>query len=324
MAIAADTPVPTPNGWALASDLRPGDFLFLPRGGLCQIGSVQTFIPAECYTAHFDDGLQITGDSRLSFAFQDRVWRTHHNDWFRNQHSKFAKKKFRRPLKICQIGQLFREPLVDRRNRKKWSLQTVAPLEYPQVDLPVPPYVFGLWIGSVTSTGKHYIGRKNFDKMQRTVRRYGFNLTRNKGRDAQFFFRPGVRESFTFAHTPIPDIVPQSYLEADVQSRKLLLEGLIDARDAKNVVGNPEVYGIYDIWRSIRRKQQLVESLGYKSRLTTQSKNSRFYLEFEKNSITPEKTRRFLTKIDKIAPKQCVHIVVEGEFVAGEGFLAVC
>lgn len=298
--------------------------MFSPRGGLCQVGAVQAYIPAECYTAHFDDGVQITGDSRLGFAFQDRVWRTHHNDWLRNQHSKFAKKKFRRPLKVCRMGPLFREPLVDRRNRKKWSLQTVAPLEYPQLDLPVHPYIFGLWIGSVTSTGKHYIGRKNFDKMQRSVRRYGFNLTRNKGRDAQFFFRPGVRESFTFAHAPIPDIIPQSYLESDVDSRKLLLEGLVDARDAKNVAGDPDRYGIYDVWRSIRRKQQLVESLGYKSRLTTQSKNARFYLEFEKNVNSPEKTRRFLTKIDKIAPKQCIHIAVEGEFVAGEGFLAVC
>lgn len=324
MAVAAETPVPTPKGWVVASELRAGDFVFNPRGGLQQIGAVHAYIPGECYTAHFSDGLQVTGDRHLSFAFQDKTWRSHHDQWFKNQSSKFAKKKFRRPLKVCSMGWLSTDNLVDARGRHKWSLKTTEPLEYPQVDLPVPPYILGLWLGSVTSTGRHYIGDRDFQKMQKMVRRFGFNLTRTHTKDAQFFFRPSVRESFTVAHAAIPDIIPQSYLEADIKSREELLEGLTDARNIKKSRTKRNTWFVYDNWRSVRRKQQLAESLGYVTRLDKKQKMSTFLLEITKNATNCEKTRRFLTKIEKIAPKQCIHIAVDGEFVVGEGFLAVC
>lgn len=324
MAIASDTPVPTPNGWASAAELRPNDFVFSPRGGLHKIGAVQSYIPSECYRVYFDDGLQLVGDKHLRFALQDKTWRSHQDQWFKNQSSKYAKKKFRRPLKVCSLGELSSDTLDDARGRKRWSLRTTAPLEYPHVDLPVPPYVLGLWLGSVTPNGNHFIGGKDFGKMQRMVRRFGFNLTRNHRFEPQFFFRPGVRESFTFAHTPIPDIIPQSYLEADVESRKLLLEGLIDARDIKKSKTKRDTLFVYDSWRSIRRKQQLAEGLGYRTKIDKKQKMSTFLLEMVKNEQNVEKTRRFLTKIEKIAPIQCIHIAVDGEFVAGEGFLAVC
>lgn len=324
MAVVAETPIPTPKGWVVASELRAGDFVFNPRGGLQQVGAVQAYIPGECYTAHFDDGLQVTGDKHLSFALQDKTWRSHQDQWFKNQSSKFAKKKFRRPLKVRPLGELYREPLVDARNRKRWSLKSTEPLEYPHVDLPVPPYILGLWLGSITSGGKHYIGGRDFQKMQKMVRRFGFNLVRTHTKEPEFSFRPSVRESFTFAHAPIPDIIPQSYLEADVESRMLLLEGLMDARNLKKSRTKRDTLFVYDNWRSVRRKQQLLEGLGYVTKLDKKLKMTTFLLEATKNATNCEKTRRFLTQIEKITTKQCIHIAVDGEFVVGEGFLAVC
>ena len=321
MAIAATTPVPTPNGWTLASDLRSADFVFKPRGGAQAIGSVQSYIPTECYRATFDDGLEIVGDKHMAFALQDRVWRLHQDLWFKGQSSKYAK-RFRRQLKTKTVAELYGEDLLDNRGRKKWSLQTVSPLEYPTMDLPVPPYVLGLWLGTMERSGRHFTTGRDFNKMQKMVRQFGFNLTRNgyHGRE-QFHFRPSVRESFTYARAEIPTEIPQYYLEANVESRELLLQGLIDARNIKEYGKN---WRVFDAWISIRRKQQLVESLGYRTNLSKNPHETPFELVFPKKKENPALMRRFLSKIEKITPTQCVHIAVDGEFVAGEGFLAVC
>lgn len=324
MAIASETPVPTPSGWVRAADLRPGDYLFQPRGGIQKVGTVQSYIPGECYEVQFNDGLSIVGDRHTRLALQDRIWRDHQQNWFKNQKSKFAKKKFRRPLKVMSLHEIYQEPLAFPCGKKKWALQTIEPLEYPQSTLPVPPYILGLWLGSVTPSGKHYVGDRDFQKMQKMVRRFGFNLTRTYTERAQFFFRPGVREAFTFSHTPIPDLIPQSYLEADVDSRKLLLEGFFDARYAKKHHRLRNTYAVYDSWREIRRFQQLVESLGYVSKLEKWKNMTSFSLTFKVKEENRAKNRRYITKIEKIAPKQCVHVAVDGEYVAGEGFLAVC
>lgn len=324
MAIEASTPLPTPDGWTLASSLRPGDLLFKPRGGALAVGSVQAYIPQACYRVTFNDGTYLVGDKHACLMLQDRRWRTRQQAWFRTKDSKFAKKKFRRALKPKTFAELYKGPLVDDRGRKVWSLQAVSPLEYPTVDLPVPPYVLGLWLGSVTKTGKHWLGDKDFNKMQRKVRAVGFSLSRKKKGDWLFSFRPGVRDAFTFAGAPIPDQIPQSYLEADTASRQALLDGLFDAQDARIVKYPKDNYVISDSWTSARRKQQLLESLGYVTKLTKKERDTNYRLFFPKMSENIDKCRRYVTKVEKITPSQCIHVAAEGEFVAGEGFLAVC
>lgn len=321
MAIAADTPVPTPNGWSLASNLKPADHVFKSRGGAQAIGSVQMYIPTECYRVVFDDGLEVVGDKHMALALQDKVWRHHRQNWINGRGSKYAK-RFRRPLKVKTLAELAGEGVLDRRNRKLWSLQTVAPLEYPTMDLPVPPYVFGLWIGSRKPSGRHFATGKDFNQLQRMVRQFGFSLTKNNyhGR-TEINFRPSVRESFTYARAEIPNEIPQYYLEANVESREMLLQGLIDARNARK---KGTRYVITDAWLSIRRKQQLVESLGYKTNLTKRPSATQYDLFFHKNDAHPEKTHRYLTKVEKIKPRQCVHVAVDDEFVIGEGFISVC
>lgn len=322
MAIVSSTPVPTPNGWVLARDLKPADYIFQPRGGAQAIGSVQTYIPTECYRATFDDGLEIEGDRHLAFALQDRVWRRHQDMWFKGQSSKYAKKKYRRLLKVKTLAELSKDTLLDNRGRKMWSLQTISPLEYPTMDLPVPPYVFGLWLGSMEPSGRHFLTGKDFNYLQRMVRPFGFSIAKNNyhGR-REFTFRPSVRESFTYARAEIPTEIPQYYLEANVESRELLLKGLIDAQNINERNGK---YVVYDSWLSIRRKQQLAEGLGYKTKLSKKDCDINYNLSFCKKRDNLALMRRFLVKIEKIPAKQCVHLAVDGEFVAGEGFLAVC
>jgi hypothetical protein len=326
MAIAAQTPVPTPKGFILASDLKPGGYIFNPEGVPNQILSVQSYVAPDCYEAHFDDGLTIEGDRHMAFMLQTRAYRDQQARWFKNRNSQFAK-RLRRPLEKRTLAELAKEDLTLERGHAKYTLQTTGPLQYPHVDLPVPPYVFGLWIGSLAPSGHHWLKNDDFNSMQKKVRAVGFNLVRRRhrwGYAVEFFIRPSVRESFTVAGAPIPDIIPQSYLEADVDSRMALLDGLRDARNITESKLNPGQFMIRDAWRGIRRKQQLVEGLGMVSRLMKCDTETKYELVFRLRHENCAKTRRKIRKIAKKSAQMCVHVETESGFVAGEGFIAVC
>lgn len=321
MAISAQTPVPTHRGWVLASDLKPGDYIFKPEGGAQPILSVQTYLPSECYRVHLSDGLTIEGDRHAKMMLQDSVWRHHQQLWFNNQSSKYAKKKFRRPLKAKTFKELHKGPLTERGKRRLWSLQATNPVQYPTIDLPVPPYVFGLWFGTVTPDGRHHINGRDFNKMLRRCRQRGYFLSK-KGND--FSFRPGIRESFVYAGIPAPEKIPQSYLESDVDSRTELLEGLLDSQKIKKSANRDRNYAAWGNFSEMRQIQQLLEGLGYITKLKKYDRWDSYYLTYNKKHDNPAKNRRYVHQVDKITPRQCVHVVADDEFVAGEGFISVC
>lgn len=326
MAIVSSTPVPTPSGFVLASDLKPGGHIFDHDGSPGRVLSVQSYISPECYEVHFDDGLTVRGDRHMSFMLQNRHYRIQRDRWFRNRSSPFAK-RFRKSLDKRTAAELSREDLTLDRGHVKYTLQAAGPLQYPHTDLPVPPYILGLWIGSLAPSGHHWLKNDDFNSMQKKARAVGFSLTKRRhrwGYAVEFFIRPSVRESFTFAGAPIPDVIPQSYLESDVESRLALLDGLIDARDAVESKARPGNFVINDSWLSIRRKQQLVEGLGMVSRLLKYDQKTNYALKFRMRDENHAKTRRKLRKVTKIGPQMCVHVETETGFVAGEGFISVC
>ena len=326
MAIAAQTPVPTPRGFVLASDLKPGGHIFNPEGAPGQILSVQSYVSPECYEVHFDDGLTVKGDRHMAFMLQTRNYRIQRDRWFKNRGSPFAK-RFRKQLERRNAADLYKEDLTLDRGHVKYTLPAAGPLQYPHVDLPVPPYILGLWIGSMSPSGHHWLKNDDFNSMQKKARAVGFNLTKRRhrwGYLVEFFIRPSVRESFTYAGAPIPDLIPQSYLEADVDSRLALLDGLMDAKDVRESGSWPGRFITRDSWLSIRRKQQLVEGLGMISKLFKYDQHTHYELNFRLRNENSAKNRRKLRKITKISSQMCVHVETEAGFVAGEGFIAVC
>lgn len=320
MAIDAITPIPTPDGWVLASSVRPGDMIFAKNGELQPVKTTQVYIPRECYRVEFSDGVRIVGDKNLKFALQDQKWRDNQVKWFKNQGNRYAKSRFRRPLKVKTAAELAKEPLKKPRS-SLWALQAASALKYPHVDLPVPPYVFGLWLGTVTASGTNTVREMDFEMVKKKARQFGYYLTRNW---RYFFFRPGIRESFIHARAFLPDGIPQQYQEASLDSRRELLEGLVDSKKIYTDASLKSRYKVYDKWKAIRQIQQLLEGLGYSTWIAKVDDLGSYMLTFDLENTNPAKNRRFLSKVEKINPRQCVHIVTDDDFVVGEGFLAVC
>lgn len=328
MAITADTPVPTSSQWVLAETLTEGDLVFDDKGIPQTITKIQHYTPEECYEVTFDDGTTLHGDKRLTLMCQDKIWRDRLIVWMKTE-GKTHRKKMRRPLKAVKVGETTKEDLHHKTGRIMYSVPNCLPVRYPDRTLPVPPYVLGVWFATRTPSGYHWVKGRPVDKINKEFRKHGFFLAINQPKTdkRKFEIRPSVRDSFLFADAPIPTTVPFSYVESSLDQRKDFLRGMIDGGAIKRF-GNTDKFTLNDAdYHYLRRIQCLVESLGLKSRIITSNLSSNYRLEFRTKddfSVLYGTNRRFLHKIEKIAPKKCVHIETERPFLVGEGFIPAC
>lgn len=325
MAITADTLVPTSEGWVKASDLVESDIVFNHLGQPTKIKTIQHFTSEECYEVSFDDGLVVQGDKNLTLPSQDIIWRDHFSA-YRNRKTSRKRQEFSRPL--VQLKPDDTMPLM-RGTKKIYSVPNCMPVQYSYKDLPVPPYIFGIWFATRTELGRHWLRDRPLDKMQRIFRGYGHTIKTRKHKNGLTLFdiRPSIRDSFLFAGAAIPTSIPFSYIDCSVEQRIEFFQGLLDGGFIKKYKGS-NLYVAKNANFSLMRKiQALVESLGVKTTLHTPNNSPNYTQKFRMNGDFSEiygTHRRFITKITKIAPKQCIHLVTDTTFLVGEGYISVC
>lgn len=328
MAVSASTPVPTTEGWLPASKISTSTTVFDQTGAPQPVTGVQLYVPSACYEVHLDDGLAVTGDRHMSFQLQTVKWRMRYASWQKSlATSKYAKKSMKRPLVTKNAAELFKGPLIRADGKTEYSLATAGPAQFPWADLPVPPYVLGFWLGTRTKSGYHWVlPSMDLEQIKKRFRRHGFFIATRKssGGRLKMEFRPSVKDSFLFANQEIPADLPFLYLLSSVEQRQELLEGLEDARDSVKLKNLKKFSFVSRSWRSIRLRQSLLESLGYKTLMTHEKNVDHYRLTYAKNAKSPVYLRRFLKKVKKVAPVQCAHIKTERPMLVGEGFLAVC
>lgn len=323
MAVTSDTPVPTTAGWVPAHSLTTKHTVFDQAGNPQPVKGVQLYIPSECYEASFHDGVSVRGDRHMSFELQDKAWRDKYGSWMKNRGKKNARKSMRRPLKKKSVHELAKEQLARLDGRREYSLPNTAPVNFGWVDLPVPPYVVGAFLATLSPTGRHWLrDRHDIKTLRAKSRGHGYSIItrKHKNGDTMMEFRPPLATSFSIYGEGAPSMIPLSYMNASSEQREQLLEGFLDGYGAKM-----DYVRVFDrSWSSVKRLQGLVESLGYRSTLSKDDSKGYFLLTFNKNKDRPSNFYRFLCKINKIAPKQCAHVLTERPFLVEEGFLAVC
>lgn len=320
MGLVATTPIPTLDGWRRAIDLRPGDLIFDQAGCAQPVRSVQQYIPSACYRVAFDDGLDLVGDAHMALPLQDKTYRDNLSRWVKNRGKKYSKPMRAQP-KIIAMDELVKG------ETKTWSIQVCEPVQYTWKDLPVPPYVMGVWLGSLRPSGLNLVGRMDVERVRKRCRRHGFFIKVGRSRHFKkmFEFRPSIKDTFLFAGADIPTTLPFSYIESSPEQRRELLEGLIDANSYVRWDEDEKKYCIYDAhYSTIRRYQALVESFGCKTMLYLPENTSNYRLAFRLDDKNGRLKRRYVRKIKKIDPKQCVHVIADRPFLASEGFISVC
>ncbi len=135
-ALAADTPIPTPEGWRTMGDLVPGDKVFGADGSpVTVIAGTAVMNERPCYRITFSDGEQVVADAEHRWVVVDYAGRQH-GRW--------------RPTERT-TGEMAGEVRARDGHTLNYLIERTPPIQLPDVDLPLDPYLLGVWLGDGTS-----------------------------------------------------------------------------------------------------------------------------------------------------------------------------
>lgn len=218
-----DTEIPTEAGWKTMGSLNVGDKVFDKDGKVCSVIHKSDIHYNDCYEIHISKDFKIVAD-------KDHRWlvyfKTHPN-------SKYKGKNREQILTTEEIYNIYQ-------NTSKAKLQNgyntpkiyvAKPLDIEEKDLPIHPYLLGLWLGDGTSSDGSITQELNA-KSWEILKGLGYSIGDNKdyrdnGSETKTVYglRPLLRELGVLNNKHIPDI----YLMASYNQRLALLRGLMDA-----------------------------------------------------------------------------------------------
>ena len=256
-ALALDTPIPTPTGWTTMGEIQPGDEVLDDQGRPTRVVAVsETWTGRPCYLVSFSDGSSIVADEEHEWLTETRASRksaqaaaTGYNR-MRNQRT-FAEVRTTR-----DIAETLRCPTKDA--RLNHSIVNTRPLDLPEIDLPIAPYVLGVWLGDGTSAAAHFTSAD--PEIPMFIEAEGLGLD-----EAEAILRSvGVLDN---KH------IPPAYLRASEVQRRALLSGLLDTDGTVTSQGNVQLTTTSR--RLARDAYELVVSLGYRCSISTKRVNGR-------------------------------------------------
>ena len=249
-ALAVDTPIPTPTGWTTMGAIRPGDDVLDDQGRPTRVvATSQTWIDRPCFRVSFSDGSSVVADEEHEWLTETRASRTSVQaravgyDGDRHQRTSAEVRTTR------ELAATVRCPTTTARFNH--SIANARPLDLPEADLPIAPYVLGVWLGAGTLAAAH--GTSADPEIAMFVEAEGLDLD-----EAEALVRNvGVLDN---RH------IPPSYLRASEDQRRALLAGLLDTDGT--VTSNGKVQFTTTSRRLADDVYELIVSLGYRCSVT--------------------------------------------------------
>ena len=233
-ALALDTPLPTPTGWTTMGDVEVGDHVFDDKGQPARVvGATGVMVDHDCFEVVFSDGSTIVADA-------EHRWMTW-SQGARKSDDVAARRRRRTPVGSgydqshkrlqpeVRTTRQIAESLRGRAGRTEHSIPTCGPLQCPEAELAVDPYVLGVWLGDGASA--HGGITTADEEILVAVAGAGYPVTKwgDQGGTRPYGWgtrglQPGLRALEVLGDKHIPP----AYLRASVAQRLSLLCGLMD------------------------------------------------------------------------------------------------
>ena len=154
-ALALDTPMPTPQGWTTMGALSVGDWVMGDDGRPARVSGVtQVWHNRPCYRVWFSDGSSIVADAEHEWLTDTRSSRKSKQAAAVQHRGTRNQRTFAEIRTTAQIAETVRCETTDR--QLNHSITNAKPLELPSRELPLPPYVLGVWLGVGTSAAAQF------------------------------------------------------------------------------------------------------------------------------------------------------------------------
>ncbi len=256
-ALDVHTPLPTPDGWKSMGSVEVGDGLFDEQGRRCRVvATTPVMVNRSCYRLRFSDGSTIVADARHEWVV--RV---------------LARRGATQTLRTEEMVDSVSARADGARN---YSIPAVPPLLVPTRELPIPPYVLGIWLGDGNAADSRITcGYKDAEILE-SIRACGVSAeertSSNAGSGLYILGRTGSRRSSIQGRLRALGVlnnkhIPTAYLRASQEQRLALLQGLMDSDGYISAAGQCEF-----TTTSIRLRveaRELICSLGFKSSTIT-------------------------------------------------------
>lgn len=282
-ALALDTPVPTPTGWSTMGALVDGDQVFDEQGRACRVVKAhEPYTPAALYRLVFSDGSAILADGDhlwITLTHADRKQFLRHGvervpaDWpaFRMPTwDRYGNVTGLRGADVRSTHELAATLTYGRRGDLNHCVPLAAPLQLPDADLPIDPWLLGYWLGNGASRdGSLYAGSYAGDHDDTYVLSrvpQGARATRIEGKGHTRIAVPGLVTRLRELGVLHNKHVPRCYCRASAQQRLELLRGLCDS-DAHAAGSNVEFCstnrdladGVFELAASLGERPVLYE-----------------------------------------------------------------
>ena len=240
-ALSIDTDIPTPQGWKKMRDVKPGDYVFGPDGKPHKVTRESEIFNKPMFLVTFEDGEEIK-------ASADHVWTVQTKD-SRRTAKRETKRTPKKPhlrntsgwyeITTAEMVKDFSHARADGKGTEyKYRVPMPAPVEYKEIDLPVSPYTFGVWLGdghskSACVTCSDTDRAEMMSLIENDGHKCAWRENKNRaggitidvsGRAQKNPFLDGLKAAGVYKNKHIPDI----YLRASVSQRIALLQGLMD------------------------------------------------------------------------------------------------
>ena len=151
-ALALDTPVATPAGWTTMGEVAVGDQVIGADGRPTTVlAATEIMTDRPCYEVHFSDGTVLVADARHQWLTDTRASRRAAQE----ARGRGGAPRVSPAVRTTEeLAATVRCATADA--RLNHSVTNAAPLQLPEVDLPVPPYTLGVWLGDGTSAAAQY------------------------------------------------------------------------------------------------------------------------------------------------------------------------
>jgi phage terminase large subunit GpA-like protein len=271
-ALALNTPVATPSGWTTMGALKEGDHVFDDQGSPTNVVYASpVYHDHECYRVEFCDGSEIIADA-------GHLWQIESDVFPEN----FGKGRTGRPVgtKDGDRRQLPCTCVLDTETiarhyrsasgRNMMAVVNARQIALPAADLPVDPYVFGLWLGDGSWDREAITCHEN------DLAGYGFSASDIISRDKRtphilhVSLGKPVRDGLkALGLLKAKKRIPDAYLRASADQRLALLRGLMDTDGSAEARSRSEFTNTN--WSLANGVRELATSLGFKATIAARS-----------------------------------------------------
>ncbi len=291
-ALAVDTPIPTPQGWQTMGELRIGSEVFGADGRPYRVvAATEAMVGHACYEVLFSDGQSIIADAGHLWLTTTRSARKHGGGAAIRTTAELASSL------RAQFEYNHQVALADA-------------VRYPELPLPIDPYVLGIWLGDGTSSCAE--------------------ITSGAGEELRGLGLLGNKH------------VPELYLRSSVPQRLALLQGLMDSDGYVDTQGRCEFVSIRENLadavlelaaslglRPVKRKKKAIfrgidHGVAFQVKFTPHL--NVFRLERKVARLKDGPVQRFRAIVDvrpvPTRPVRCIEVDAEdGLFLAGPTFI---